>query len=168
MQGHRQIHKTHLQGASNVVGGGLRIALVGNVCDLGAGFERQQFARQMARAASARRAEVEFAGLFFGQIHQLFEGVDSQAWMHCDHVGDLSHFDDGRQVFAWAKRHARVQSRVDRHGDAVDQQGVAIGRRLGHKVAANIGACTGFVFDEHWLAHGVLQLLCDGAGKHVG
>ena len=75
----------------------------------------------------------------------------------------------GTRSFAGSNDIFGVDVRVDRHHAArTHQQRVAVGRRLGHHVAAQVAARAALVLDHHGLAERFLQRRADGARDLVG
>jgi hypothetical protein len=73
------------------------------------------------------------------------------------------------QVLARVKGHLREEERVDRlDAGGADQQGVAIGRGLGHRVGRHIAVGAGAVLNDDGLAQRLRQRLAHDARHHIG
>ena len=74
-----------------------------------------------------------------------------------------------RRSFDGSNGSLRVDRGADRQrADVAQQQRVAVGRRLGHEVGAEVAVGAGLVLDDHGLLERLRQRLADGAGDDVG
>ena len=85
---------------------------------------------------------------------------------HVRHAGDER---DRHEVLDRVVRHLRIERRVDRlRADRSHQQRVAVGRRLGDEVGAEVAAGAGLVLDDEGLAEGLAELGRERARQDVG
>ena len=95
--------------------------------------------------------------------------LDRQALVHGEHVGDLAEQRDRREGGRRVVRHLLVEELVgDGGADRAEQQRVAVGRRLGDQLRADIAAGAALVLDHDIGAPGVLQMLGGDAAQQVG
>ena len=62
----------------------------------------------------------------------------------------------------------RKQKAIDRKGQRAEQDGVAVGRRMGDRLGADIGAAAALVLDDDLVARGFRQAGREDAGDGVG
>ena len=85
------------------------------------------------------------------------------------HVGHRPQHGDAGEVLGGVERQPSVERRRDGvRGDGVQPDGVAVGRRLGDRVGADIAARTGAILDDELLAGHLGQLARDDARERVG
>ncbi|MNI79164.1 hypothetical protein D3C73_1356010 [compost metagenome] len=109
-------------------------------------------ANQMLPGTHAVGPEGELAGRGLRQFQQALHGGRVQLGVDDQHIGHQRHRGDRREVLL----EVVMQALVDAGGDGVmhgaHQQGVAVGRSLGHVVRAQGRARAGLVFHHHRLA----------------
>jgi len=124
---------------------------------------------EMREARHSRRAVVERAGLGLRERDELCEIVRGQARENHQHIRLAADHADGREILdrvvgegAAERRRNRLRAR---RGDA---DSGAVGRRLRHRLDADIAAGAGAVFDHDLCAEGRRELLRDDARNDVG
>ena len=154
----RQQHR-----AGQQVGGGLAAAAVGHMRQLHAGHAGEQRHEQVLATAIARRRVVELARPLARVGHQFGHAHHRQRWVSHQHAGLAAQQRDGGEVVYGLE----AQLRVERGGDGVglrrQQQGVAVGRRLGHCLAADGGAGARPVVDDDLLLQALAEFGRDDA-----
>ena len=148
------------------VGQGWRRALVGYMqhLDLAGGVEH--LAEQMVDRAVTCRAE---GNGIFGRIScKLFHVTYGQRSVGRGDEGHVGERGDGAEIGLRVERQFFVDADVDRmRTDIRHQQRVAIGRRLGHHVHADIAARAGAVFNHHRLPPFLRQLLTNDPRQRI-
>ena len=161
--------KGHLDLAADQVLHHGRLALVGHVHHVGVLRQAHVRAGQVRVGADAVRA-VRHLALVGGHVLEQFRpGLGRHAGV--DHQHQRRHGDavDHGQVLLRVVRQLGVEELVghQRVGQA-QHDGVAIGRRLGHRVGADDAGRARLVVDHHRLTQLRRQLLPDHARHHVG
>ena len=89
--------------------------------------------------------------------------------VHHQHVRNAGDERDRHEVLDRVVRHLRIERRIDRlRADRSHQQRVAVGRRLGDEVGAEVAAGAGLVLDDEGLAERLAELRREGAREDVG
>ena len=123
----------------------------------------------MRAGARSAGAEEVLAGIGLHQRDQLGHRVRRESEFGDEDVGHRPQHADGREVLVGIERQPGVERRRDRvAGDAVEADRVAVGRRLGDGVGADIAARAALVLDQELLAGELAQFLADDARQHVG
>ncbi|CPP17394.1 Uncharacterised protein [Bordetella pertussis] len=167
-QGGGKIVDRHRHHARHHIGERRVAALVGHVRDGRIRHALEQFGRQVRRGAGAR-AGVERLGRVGLEIGQQFADafgrhrrIDHQ---HVHHGGDLG---DRREVLDVVVARVLVQARID--GVRVDRahvERVAVGRRVGARLGADIAAGAGPVLDHHGLAPHLAEIVGNQAREEI-
>ena len=159
----------HLQPAGDHVGHRLGRSLVGHVGEVDAGHGGEQRGGEMREARHAGRAVVERAGLGLGQRDQLGDVVHREPRIDHQHIGRGADHHDRREILDRIVRQVSAQThrhRVRARGGDADR--VAVGRRLGDRVGADIAAGADPVVDHDLLAQPGPQPLRQDARDDVG
>ncbi len=148
-------------------------AAVREVDHVGAGHRLEELARQVDRGAVAARRHVELArvGARVGdQRAHVGDAVGGRLRrVHDEDVRHAGDERDRREVLDRVVGHLRIQRRIDRlRADRSHQQRVAVGRRLGDEIGAQVAAGAGLVLDDEALAEGLGELGRERAGEDVG
>ena len=163
-----QAVKHHIEFAADQIGDGQGGALVGDVHHKQLGLRFEQLGRQLHDGAVAAGGVVEPSGVLFGVVDPFLDGLGRRAVGHQHDAGRIAHLADRGEVLHRVVRHARVEVGANRvRAGSGQQQGVAIGRGLGHQVRAQSAACARAVFDHQRHTHFFTQLLGQGAGKQI-
>ena len=135
--------------------------------DLGHRFE--QFAGQMARRADSSRAVAQCAWLHARKRDQLRDRRRLDRWIDDQKSLRIEDVDDRCEILDRVERHNGQQTDVDgMRTDVADHQRVAIRRRLGDNVRADVSACSGPIVDDDRLAPRFGELSADLAPERVG
>ena len=127
----------------------------------------EHFARHAARCTAAAKGEL--AGVLLGKGHQVAHALVRRCGVDHQHLPALAQAGDGREVFHRVVRELFVQVLVGGvRGVGGDEDGVAIGRGLGHGGGGDHAAGTGLVVHHHGLLGVVGDGLADGTGQLVG
>ena len=146
-----------------------RTAAIGHMLHVEAGALLQHLAAEMRAGARSAGAEEVLAGIGLHQGHQLRHRVRRKGELGDEDVGHRPQHADRREVLLGIERQLGVERRRDRvAGDGVEPDRVAVGRRLGEDVGADIAARTALVLDDELLAGELAQFLADDARQHVG
>jgi hypothetical protein len=122
---------------------------------------------QMLPAAVARRGVVQLAGLGLGQRHQLSHVVHRQRRVHHQRAGLAAEQRDAGEVVDRVEGQLAVERGADGVGLRGQQQRVAVGRALGHHLAADRCAGTGLVLDDDLLLQAPAELLGNRAHRPI-
>ena len=123
----------------------------------------------MHRRARARRGERILAGIGARQLDQFRHRLGRNARPHDQEVGQRPQHGDRGEVLGRIVRQLGVERGRDGvAGDAVEADRVAVGRRMGDRVGADIAARAALVLDDELLAGELAQLLAGDAREHVG
>lgn len=134
--------------------------------DTGGGFE--QFSGQVLRAADVDGAQIELAGVGFGEGQQLGQGFEGR--IGTGHQGDVEK-SQGRnrcKIFDGVVRQAFEEAGADGAAVGHQQQGRAVGLRFGHQVTGDDATGAGFVLNDHRLPQNLGHFLRHGACRQVG
>ena len=158
----------HLHGVGQQIVERVGAAAIGHVQDVDAGPILEHLDAQVGGGAEARRAVGELAGVRLGVVDHLLEGLGADGGMDdepADEVADARHRHEALDgvVGRLAQVRQDVERRVGRQ-----QEGVAVGRRLGGGLGADHAAGTAAVLDDELLAEGLAQLFRPGPADQVG
>ena len=147
-----------------------RAAAIDHVLEPDAGQLRQIFHGEVSGAADRGRAVAHLVGaLGLAVVDELLERLGGEAGMDGQHVGHLADQRHRRKARDAVVGHGLVEILVgDGGADRAQQQRVAVGRRLGHQLGADIAAGTGLVVDDHLLAPRLGEVLRHDAAQQVG
>jgi hypothetical protein len=143
-------------------------SLVRHMRPLDAGGRAEDLARQMQGRADAARAEIEPAGLAPGQRKKVAYILHRQPGVDHDDVRHGDELADGGQVPQRIERDFRVQAGCCGQAGIADEEGVAVGRGLGHRIHADHAAGARLVLHHDGHAEDVADRLRDVARNHVG
>ena len=129
-------------------------------------FELEQLGAEMLERADAGRGVLQVARLLLRQRHQLLDRMNRQVGMDHDDVRSRAHHPDRHEGFDWIVGQL-VEPGVDRIGQRNDEDGVAVGCRVGRQLGADHAAGAGAVVDDHLLAELLAKLVADHAADHV-
>ena len=107
----------------------------------------------------------ELAGIGLGVRDQLLDVVHRKRRIREQQQRRGRHLRDRREIGGHVERHALVQPLVQHGGNIHQQQGAAVGRRLGDGVDAHHAAGADAVLDHHRLLEPLLQPLGDARGR---
>ena len=108
------------------------------------------------------------AGLRLRGGDQLLHRMDRRVLRHQQQVRRLADQRDGGEILARIVGQLRIHDRPDRHvGRMAHDQGVTVGRGLGHQVGADRAGRDRVVLHEHRLAAAFLELGSIGAREQV-
>ena len=150
---------------SDIIGSTARIW---HVHEIDAGRCLEQFERQVADGARAERRDIDLARIGFRMRDELGEGLRGNPWVHHQHQRQLGQPGDRRDVALKIERQRFVERGIDRVGGDGEQQRVAVGRRIDHRLDADIGAAARLVLDHDRLAEPVRQPLRQEPRNQVG
>ena len=142
--------------------GGGRIAFVRHMQEVDTRLLLESLSAQMQRPAAAGRAVTQLAGVGLGVGHHLAQRGAGGRRMRRDHQRISGDQADRRQVFGGIPRQF-LQMRLDRHAICGEQNRVAIGRRVDHKLGADIAARSRTRLNHYRLAQALAHLLADQA-----
>jgi hypothetical protein len=144
-------------------------AAIGHVEHLDAGDVLEQLARQMRRAAVARRGKRQLAGIGLGMVDDLLHRFHRMFGVDRHDQRQLGDEDDRRKILHRVIRQAHVEVRPDTvGGDGIEQQRVAVGLRLGDVVRGDGAGCAAAVADDDRLAECIGKLAANEAGDEIG
>ena len=167
LQGRRGQPEMHLHVAAEQRVEHLGVALERHVHQIGAGHGLEHLGGEMRRGAGARRRIVDAARLRLGVGDELLEVGHRQRRVHHQHQRDRGQLGDRREILDRVVGRL-LQAGVDRERDGGDQQGVAVGRGLGHDGGADRAAAARPVVDHGGLAPVVVHALRDQPRDRVG
>jgi hypothetical protein len=122
----------------------------------------EQLAGEMLRGAHTGGAEAVFSGRRADQGDELLHVADRQVVGNRQDVGGGRDLRDRRQVLERIIAHLVEQAGIDDDlGGVREQQGVAVGRRLGDAVAGDVAAGARHVLYHDRLFPGLCQLVAD-------
>ena len=121
----------------------------------------------MLGAADAGRTEADLARIAAGIGDQFTHALVARVRAGRQHKGKVHHGRQWREILHRLVRQLPVQRSRDRMPTGNQQQGVAIGCRLGDKVGSDIAARTGACLDQHRLPQALGQLGADHARHHI-
>jgi hypothetical protein len=136
--------------------------------DVDPSHDLEQLRRQVHRRAVAGRTVGELPGIGLCSLHDVLDGLEGAVRLDDQHVGagaDQSYADE---VLLGLVRKLLDQRIVDRQRRCREQQGIAVGRGLGHQVGTDYRTCTGLVVDDDGLAQETLHVFCKLAADDVG
>ena len=114
-------------------------------------------------------AKFSAPGLGLGGVDRIGQRLVRRVGAGHHHQRRVGEQHDRRQVLLRVVRHLRVQRRVDRQvAGLAEHDRVAVGRRLGDRVDAEVAAGAGLVVDDEGPAGGRGDLLAGLAGNDVG
>ena len=161
--------KQHMHLAGGQIADGLGRALVGHMGQGDAGLGCKGRRVQVHDGAIAAGGVVQLAGVGLGIADQLLHGLDRQRVGDQQHAGGIGHMGNGCEVLVRAVGQLGHQVRRDRMGAAGgEQQGVAIGARLGGLGRADGAARARAVVNHQRLAQLLRHLLRHHAGDQIG
>ncbi|MNE67930.1 hypothetical protein D3C80_1635670 [compost metagenome] len=100
---------------------------------------------------------------------QLVHVLHGQGGAHFEHDGRVPQLADRREILARIEAHLLVDVRIQRVGrDRAHAHGVAVRRRLGDHVHADVAARARAVFDDHRLAQRLRHACTHRARHEVG
>ena len=142
-------------------------AVVRHVNEVEAERQFQLLAHEVRDRTGASRAEGEFGGTGLDQREQLGNGFCRHRWVdHDDHVvGGRKR--DRLEVAERIVGHLAEEHRIDGETADIEQDGVAVGRRLGHLRGADAAARTADVLDIELLAELLAQFLHHQPGEDI-
>jgi hypothetical protein len=141
-----------------------RAAAIGHVQQVDLGHVLEELAAQMNRRARARRGERILAGIVARQLDQLRHRLGRHARAHDQQVGQRPQHGDRGEILGGIVRQLGVERRRDGvAGHAVEPDRVAVGRRMGDRIGADIAARAALVLDDELLAGELAQLLAGDA-----
>ena len=146
----------------------LRNAPVGHVHQVNAGLGLQQLEGQVGDAAVATGTKVDAARPGLGRRHQARDIAGRKTRVGHDHQRPAGHPRHRLEIVQQVEGRVLVQAGVDGMVHAHHQQGMAVGRRLGHQRRAQIAAGALDVVDHHRLAPQLGQPGAQLAGHDVG
>src|SRR6266496_3815535 len=111
----------------------------------------------MDARAVAVRGEVELARIAARVLDQLAHAVEGRLRGDHEHVHAAAYERDRGEVLARVERQRLVERHVDRVGRRRDEERVAVGRRLGDEIGADVAARAGAVLDDDRLAERLAQ-----------
>ena len=159
---HHGDHEIHLPRHQIDERGG--VAFVRDMHDVHAGHGLEHLRRQVRRRAHTRRGVVHLARARLRQRDQLFHVLRGNRRMDHHHVLDAAHQRHGREILDHVVRQLGVDARRHRHRAKAHQQQVAVRRRLGDRLGADVAAGAGTIFDDDVLPQQLRHLLRDHAG----
>jgi hypothetical protein len=117
----------------------------------------------MERIACAGMRDIDLARLFLCLLDQVWQRVHVDLVRIGDkHAEETRGERDGREILRRIEWQLLVKTRIGRIGrDVAEQHRVAVRRRLGDEIGAQIGRCAGLVLDDDRLAHKLRHLLSD-------
>ena len=125
---------------------------VGDVGEVHAGHELEQFAGDMLRAADAGRCHVELARIGLGVGDELNHGLGRHGRVDLHDERNGLDRCDRRDVADKVEVELLVQRDIDRVLRIDRQQGVAVGRHVGHGFGRNIAGGARTDLDDELLA----------------
>ena len=146
-----------------------RDAVVRDVHDVDARQAFQQLPGKVRPAAVARRRVVERARFRLRERDQLGQRFRAHRRVHDQHVRDRRQHGDRRVILRRIVRKLRVERRRDRQvADRRKRQRVAVRRRLGAQLHADVAAGTGLVLDDEWLVECLREPVAGHSRERVG
>ena len=132
------------------------------------GARLEQLGRQMLGAADVDGAHIELAGVGLGVGQQFSQVLERRARRGQHRQIEIAQGGHRSKVALGVKRQALEQARTHRRAIGHEQQGVAIGLRLGHRLARAHTTGAGLVVDDDGLPQRLRELLRHGARRQVG
>ena len=148
---------------------GRRGAAVVDVLHLDTRNARELLHRQVLGRTDARRAIVQhFGGISLCRLDQVLHAVERAGGVHHDHVRRFGNRAHGDQVLH--RVIGQLGKDVREHADdgPLNQHRVAVRRRLGHEVVADVARGAWPVVDDHGLAQQRAQPLGHHARQDIG
>ena len=144
-------------------------ALVGNMHQRDAGGARKIFAGDVARGAGAGGAEIDLAGIGLGVGDQLGHGLGRERGIHHQRIRRIADHADRRKILARIVADILVERRSDRQRAGIaEQQRVAVGIALRHRLGADGAAGAGAVVDHDFFAEQFAHLVGNAAADDRG
>ena len=165
-RGEHAVHQ-HLGLAADGVLHGLHAALVGHVLPA---WRRWRAPRATPARCGALPVAVtaKFRSVCLRQRHQFLQVVGRHRGVHHQQVRRIGQHGHAAQVLRRVERQLGVDRGADRQrADVAQQQRVAVRRRLGDEVGAQVAVGAGLVLHDHGLLERLRQRLADGAGDDV-
>ena len=160
-------HHVHLPG--NHIRHAQRATPVGNMGHMDARFLFELLHAELQRRAVAGRCVVVAAGLGACGSDEVLQGLEAGLGVGHEQEVRLAQRSHGHQVALDVIGQALAQGRQDGDGAVrPHQQGVAIGRRLGHHIGRHDTTRPRAVFHHHGLFPGVGQAGAEVTRQHVG
>ena len=122
---------------------------------------------EMQRIADAGRAVVEAARLGLGERDQFGDRVRGKLGVGRDHELRGHHLRDRHEILVHVERQRAVERRADRQAVGGEEDGVAVGRRLGERIGREIAARAGAILHHHRLAELLGELVAEEPGQGV-
>ena len=158
----------HRHAAGDHVHDRQRIAAIGNVQHVDAGLDLEQFHREVVGRAVAGRGVTDVAGLRLRERDQLFKRLRREFRIDHHHHRNGAEQRHRREVLDRIEGQLGVERRRDRDRAWRQQQRVAVGRGLRHRIGAEIAAGAGLVLHHHRLAEALAEFSADKARERVG
>ena len=130
-----------------------RRALIGHMHDVDMRRGLEQFAGEMRREPIARGGVVELARIGLGEIDQFLQRMRRHAEIDHEHVRLRADQADRVEILLGIEADLFVEAAIGgQDGIVAQQDGVAIGRRMGHDLARDIAAGARPIVDHERLA----------------
>ena len=138
--------------------------------ELDAGRLLEQHGGEMERIADAGMRDIDLARLPLGLVDQLSHGIDLEPVgigdQHAQEAGGERH---RREILSRVEWEFLVEAGIGGISrDIAEQHGVAVRRRFGDEIGAEIGRRARLVLDHDWLAHELGHFLSDQPREEVG
>ncbi len=154
--------------SAHEVGQRRRRALVGNDQRVEPGVALEQLDGEMAGGADGGGPERVFLRVLADELEEVLEVVGRHARRGAHDQRSVGEQRHRGEVLHHVVGHALVEERIDDVHRGGQQQGVAVGRRLGDGVGADrSGRAAGAVLDDEVLPHRLVELLHQDAGDAV-
>jgi hypothetical protein len=131
-----------------------RAAAIGDVQQVDASQLLEQLAGEVLRGAVAGRGVAQLAGILFREVDDIGDAAQSDVLADDQHVVDAGDVADRHEILVDVDRQllARHHRRNAERGHGGEQDALAVGRRLGHRLVGDEAAGAGLGLDDHLLA----------------
>ena len=148
-------------------GDGRPAAVEGNGDDVEPKRLLEHFAGKVAGRAQPGMGIAVFARARLDPGDELRERGCRNGWIDEQHLRRHSDQGNRRKIGEGIEAELGEQAGIDDQRAADDQDGVAVGRRLGDQGGADVAAAAGVILHVELLAKALRQLGCEHAGNHV-
>ena len=164
----RQVVEQHLHLSGDHVGERGRGAAVRHVGQLHPGHRHEQFAREVDRRAVAGRRQVDLVRIGLGVGDEFRDRFRRHVGVDLHHIGNARDAGDRRDIAYEIERQFLIQRGVDAISGIDEKEGIAIGRRVDHRLSCDVVAGAGLVLDDELLPELFGQILPDETRQDVG
>ena len=153
--------------ATDQVGHGWRAALVGNMGEIDPCHHLEQFHRQVVGRAVAGRGVGDDSRLCLRCGQEVLDRFVGRVRIDYQQIGCRTGPGKRREVACNVQFRLHMQAVDQRERKCNNQDGMPVGRRLGHEIGTDHGAAARLVFHDRTWRETLGKFLCQGASERV-